>query len=102
MVEEETMSAISNQTLKKLLKKVKAGETLDPNEQSAVYRHPLVGSTIRCNLLTEANYSPYCPVGEKCSMPRTHWNGEQFECPSCGWVSAFPDDFMELYKATHK
>lgn len=62
--------------------------------------HPLIGtSTVRLNLMTERNYSPYC--GKPCSaMPRTYWDHDlkQFKC-SCGWVTSFPDDFIKLYRA---
>lgn len=57
------------------------------------------GNTIvRKNLLSDPSYSPYC--GDSCHrMPRTHFNGEQFVCESCGWVSDFPTDFIAYYKA---
>lgn len=56
-------------------------------------------STVRENLMTRPGYSPYCG-GERCrTMPRTHWTGEQFKCTHCGWVSAFPADFIAEYKA---
>ena len=45
---------------------------------------------VRENLMTREGYSPYCP---QCSeMPRTFFNGEQFQCPNCGWISQFPED----------
>lgn len=31
-------------------------------------------------------------------MPRTFFNGKQFQCPYCGWVSSFPEDFIKRYK----
>jgi hypothetical protein len=56
-------------------------------------------SIVRDNLMTRPGYSPYCG-NDKCStMPRTVWNGEQFKCCSCGWVSTFPADFIAEYKA---
>ena len=49
--------------------------------------------------MTEANYSPYCGNATgTCSMPRTTWNGNQFECHECGWVSSFPNEFISDYK----
>lgn len=62
-------------------------------------------SIVRENLMTRKGYSPYCgnnisrsDIGG-CDNPRTKWNGEQFECPRCKWVSQFPLDFIERYKA---
>lgn len=59
-------------------------------------------SIVRENLMTVEGYSPYC-CDDKCTqnMPRTKWNGEQFEC-KCGWVSKFPDDFIAQYRAKWK
>ena len=55
-------------------------------------------STVRNNLLTRKGYSPYCG-GEKCrEMPRTNFNGEQFVCPNCRWISQFPKEFIKEYK----
>lgn len=57
-------------------------------------------SQVRHNLMTRPGYSPYCGNFDKCpTMPRTRWTGDQFRCGCCGWVSAFPDDFIEEYKA---
>jgi hypothetical protein len=54
---------------------------------------------IRNNLINEKGYSPYCgSIDPVCSMPRTYFNGNQFICPNCGWVSKFPDDFIKRYK----
>lgn len=56
-------------------------------------------SQVRHNLMTRPGYTPYCG-GERCqTMPRTSWTGTQFRCGSCGWVSAFPADFIAEYKA---
>lgn len=56
-------------------------------------------SVVRNNLLSEPGYTPYCG-GETCRvMPRTFFNGEQFQCPSCGWKSSFEPEFIEIYKA---
>lgn len=64
-------------------------------------------SIVRTNLMNEPNYSGYCGnswVEQKkkgCDMPRTKWSPElnQFVCPKCGFVSAFPKDFIDRYKA---
>jgi hypothetical protein len=60
-------------------------------------------SQVRENLMSRAGYSPYCGGGisgdTSCSMPRTSWNGQQFRCGQCGWVSAFPADFIAEYRA---
>lgn len=56
-------------------------------------------SVVRQNLMTEPGYTPYCgDMGCKNRMPRTRFNGEQFEC-RCGWVSEFPAEFIKEYKA---
>ncbi|AXT40230.1 hypothetical protein D1814_16895 [Alteromonas sp. BL110] len=54
-------------------------------------------SLVRENLLSRLNYTPYCG-GECCKvMPRTSFNGSQFQCSSCGWVSRFEPEFIETY-----
>ena len=54
---------------------------------------------IRENLMTREGYSPYCGSDNKgCDNPRTKFNGEQFVCPHCGWVSNFASDFIIRYK----
>lgn len=65
-------------------------------------------TTVRENLMTVPNYSPYCG-NDKCkftlwssSNPRTKFNGSQFVCPSCGWTSQFPEDFINRYKVQQK
>jgi len=55
-------------------------------------------SIIRNNLMTVEYYTPYCG-GECDRMPRTGFNGQQFECNSCGWTSSFDEDFIAEYKA---
>ena len=56
-------------------------------------------SIVRENLMNREGYSPYCGncncIG---SMPRTRFNGNQFKCNCCGWVSVFPADFIKEYK----
>ena len=43
-------------------------------------------------------YSPYC--GNPCcgKMPRTIFNGSQFSCPNCEFVTRFPEEFIKSYK----
>lgn len=55
-------------------------------------------SIVRKNLLTEEYYTGYCGK-DMCSYrwPRTIFNGHQFVC-KCGWVSAFPEEFINEYK----
>lgn len=62
---------------------------------------------VRENLMTVLNYTPYCGAilptkgsyeQKTCSTPRTIFNGDQFYCPSCGWVSKFPKEFIDRYK----
>lgn len=55
-------------------------------------------SLIRDNIMTRKNYSPYCGNDECKKMPRSPFNGHQFECRTCGWQSEFPKDFIEKYK----
>lgn len=66
------------------------GDVLDPTDY---------GSTVRNNLMKRPGYRPYCGNGERCSMPRTIWNGAQFDCPRCDWQSQFSADFIEGYIA---
>lgn len=55
-------------------------------------------SLVQDNLMTREGYSPYCG-GEHCRIiPRTKFNGEQFVCDCCGWVSSFDNDFIKKYK----
>jgi hypothetical protein len=59
---------------------------------------------VRQNLMTREGYTGYCgnniSRSEKggCDNPRTKFNGQQFECPHCKWVSQFPEDFITRYK----
>jgi hypothetical protein len=57
-------------------------------------------TTIRQNLLTIPNYSPFCGQFAKCpgNWPRTKFNGRQFKCESCGWISQFEKEFIDQYK----
>lgn len=56
-------------------------------------------SIVRYNLMNRDGYSPYCGGNpEKCSWPRTKFNGEQFVCRECGWKSSFEKEFIDKYK----
>ena len=57
-------------------------------------------SIVRNNLMTQKNYTPYCGNIKGCSMPRTKFNGKQFDCPCCKWQSMFEEKFITEYK-TH-
>ena len=55
-------------------------------------------SIVRENLMAQSGYTPYCG-GAKCVItPRTRFNGNQFQCPYCGWESSFPEEFIKEYK----
>ena len=60
-------------------------------------------SLVRRNLLAVPGYSPYCGA-DRCSghWPRTRFNGKQFKCGSCGWVSSFEPEFIREYKQVSK
>lgn len=53
---------------------------------------------IRNNIMTIPGYSPYCGDMFCPTNPRSFFNGEQFECSVCGWVSQFEEEFIEKYK----
>ena len=55
-------------------------------------------SIIRDNLINQKGYTPYCGNWECGRMPRSEFNGEQFKCPQCSWVSDFPKEFIKKYK----
>jgi hypothetical protein len=55
-------------------------------------------SIVRDNLLNRPGYTPYCGANHcRLGMPRTWFNGEQFQC-GCGWKSGFEAAFIEQYK----
>lgn len=54
-------------------------------------------SVVRDNLMSQERYSPYCSACD--DMPRTFFNGSQFECPDCKWVSDFDDKFISEFKS---
>lgn len=53
---------------------------------------------VRDNLMTRKGYSPYCGNNNCREMPRTIFNGKQFTCPYCNWISKFDTKFIEEYK----
>lgn len=55
-------------------------------------------SIVRDNLMTRQGYAPYCGNSQCYQMPRTYFNGKQFVCPVCGWVSGFEPEFIQAYK----
>lgn len=56
-------------------------------------------SIVRGNIIDDPSYSPYCGNVNCLTMPRTVFNGEQFECPCCSWVSGFPEKFIKAYRS---
>lgn len=60
-------------------------------------------SIVRENLLKDKNYRPYCGNSIFNCMTRVELRPDgQFICPNCKWISSFPEDFIKLYKETHK
>lgn len=61
-------------------------------------------SIVRENLMNSEGYSPYCGNNLSrferggCENPRTYFNGTQFVCPKCGFITQFPDSFIKQYK----
>lgn len=55
-------------------------------------------SIVRDNIMNKEGYTPYCGDGISCLMPRTVFNGKQFECPMCGFETCFEDEFITEYK----
>lgn len=55
-------------------------------------------SIVRQNLMEIQGYTPYCGGCTWTEWPRTKFNGTQFECPCCDWVSSFDDAFIAKYK----
>lgn len=69
-------------------------------------------SIVRENLMNIKGYTGYCG-SELCKprmmqpmlferWPRTVFNGLQFKCPKCGWLSKYPIDFINRYKEKWK
>lgn len=59
-------------------------------------------TTVRKNLLTRLEYTPYCGNIKCKDVPRTSFNGKQFKCSSCGWESTFEQEFIDKYKAAQQ
>ena len=57
-----------------------------------------MNNVVRNNLMTRKGYTPYCGDDYCKAMPRTWFNGEQFVCPKCNWISDFPAYFILTYK----
>lgn len=55
-------------------------------------------SLVRENLMKSKFYRPYCGNDNCKDMPRTSFNGEQFVCSKCKWVSQFDSVFITQYK----
>jgi hypothetical protein len=66
-------------------------------------------TVVREILMIQEGYTGYCGddickerrLSSPNRWPRTKWIPElnQFKCPKCGWISQFPDDFINRYKA---
>ena len=79
----------------KLVRQLDAGEKTTKDVYAAL--RPFL-SIVRSNLLEQEGYSPYCgDPGCSRGMPRTHWNGKQFEC-GCGFETSFDPEFIAVYK----
>ena len=48
-------------------------------------------------VLSTKGYTPYCGNSNCKVMPRTYFNGNQFQCSCCGWISSFPEECMKEY-----
>lgn len=55
------------------------------------------GSLVRNNMMRREDYAPYC--GTDHCMGRAPFNGKQFQCTRCNWMSQFEPEFIEEYKA---
>jgi len=71
--------------------------------------HPDDRTIVRCNLINDPSYTPYCGndlparnIGG-CNNPRTDWVHSigQFKCYRCGYTTEFPTDFINRYKQSH-
>lgn len=56
-------------------------------------------SLVQNNLLTRVGYAPYCGNVRCKTLKRTDFNGDQFTCFSCGWVSKHSIAFLNKYYA---
>ncbi len=55
-------------------------------------------SIVRRNLMEIENYTLCCGNQACKTMPGTLFNGNQFVCGKCGWISSFPGSFIKQYK----
>ena len=56
-------------------------------------------SKVRDRMMSIEGYAPVCGAIKGCKeTPRTTFNGKQFECPDCGWVSRLPATFIANYR----
>ena len=54
---------------------------------------------VRRNLMTRKGYAPYCGNSDCRTMPRAQKQSDwQFKCSCCGWVSEFPQEFINELK----
>lgn len=53
-------------------------------------------SLVRQNLMEREGYTPYC--GGSLHFVRTVFNGSQFTCPECNFVTSFEAEFIDEYK----
>lgn len=69
-----------------------------PGLQKELVERLCAGSIVRRNLMEREGYAPYCLSCN--TMHRLKWTPElsQFKCGSCGYVTAFPEDFLAIYK----
>lgn len=59
-------------------------------------------TTVRNNLLNDANYKPYCGNFKCNTMPRAEKIGLcVYKCPSCGWVSNLSELFINHFVEHH-
>ena len=54
---------------------------------------------VRKNIKSDSSYRPFCgnTIYHWNSTPRTEKKGNQFRCPSCGWVSTYEKEFADKY-----
>ena len=53
-------------------------------------------TSVRHKFMNEQDYAPYCGNGS--CMGRAPFNGKQFQCVRCNWISQYPNDFLIRYK----
>jgi len=56
-------------------------------------------SIVHGEVTNSKGYTPRCgSISCHDGCPITQFNGKQFVCPSCGWVSHLHKDFIQQYK----